>query len=119
MLGLKDVTQRSVVGAYSLLMELEESAADMREFRFGLVVPPPGVAACVLRCIAAWPRLRVLGVRWPARMVFSKLIGMTSQASELEELTLQCVRVTDAECPAAQPLPLLTKVVLRDVECSL
>ena len=55
MLGLEELTFCSEVGAYSLLTELEESAANMHEFRLGFDAPTAGVAACVQRCLASWP----------------------------------------------------------------
>lgn len=120
MLGLKDLTCGNKEGARSLLRELRASGADMREFRFGIDAPTAGFVARMQRCLTAWPRLRVLRLHWKARVELSTLFGkdMAVYASGLEELSLQGMGGMDADYPAAQ-LPLLTKLVVQRVSCSL
>ena len=106
-------------GREGLLRELQGSGADLREFRFGLDTWVESVAAFVRRCLMAWPQLRVLDVCWPERVALSNCSGKDVAMPWLQELTLQCLRVEDCEHPAAQRLPLLTKVVIQDMRCSL
>lgn len=122
-LGMEFLICHSREGVRSLLREVQGRGADMRESRFGMGRQVVGVAALVQRCLVTWPQLRVLNVCWPAGVPYRsgtlESKDMPVHVAGLQELRLQHVRSQEPEPSVPQRLPLLTKMVIFDVEYSL